>query len=198
MRIQVDVEGVLADPHTPFLKLLNERKGTDFRYEDIRKYDCWKALGLTEKEFFRLLDEVWAKWWTVPPSIPNVSEAMEKLNRLGTVDIVTKRNSSTAPYVKTWLFAKGIRYRRFIQIGLKRNKAELGYDVYLEDSPIEATAIARKGAVCLLIDQPWNRSLTETRNIIRVPSIAESTVIKHLEPLSKPSRNSFSHTEKEF
>lgn len=56
MRIGIDVDGVVADNHTAWLRRVNEAYGTKWTPYDLTQWEFWKDLGLTQAELF--------KFWT--------------------------------------------------------------------------------------------------------------------------------------
>ncbi|MEM2781996.1 MAG: hypothetical protein QXG45_04675, partial [Nitrososphaerota archaeon] len=50
-------------------------------------------------------------------------------------------------------------------------KSELDYDVYIDDSPINAEEIASAGKYVALYDRPWNRDVKDTDRIKRVTNL---------------------------
>lgn len=52
MRIGFDVDDVVADLHTEWVRKLNEKYGKNFSVEDMTQWDFWKDMGLTELELY--------------------------------------------------------------------------------------------------------------------------------------------------
>jgi uncharacterized HAD superfamily protein len=63
-----------------------------------------------------------------------------------------------------------------IEIISKSEKAGLEYDLFIDDSPITALSVSKKGKICLLYDQPWNRNVhdNDNNNIIRINRLSEA------------------------
>ena len=58
MVIGVDIDGVLNDLHTPWLKLYNDLANDNLKIEDVKSYDIAKYTkpGFDKKQFYTLLD----------------------------------------------------------------------------------------------------------------------------------------------
>ena len=171
MRIALDVDGVLANLIEPLLKRYKEETGVEISVEEVDTWDFWKKHGLSKQMFMELLIKTWTRWWEIEPIEDDVEEDVERLNSLGHVDIVTQRPAKTIEYVKEWLEKNKIKYRRFTWVPPRRTKAQLSYDIYIDDSPKLAEALNKLGKPMLLYDQPWNRSFGETRIVRRVYSL---------------------------
>ncbi|MFQ5940550.1 MAG: hypothetical protein ACE5KA_02480, partial [Nitrososphaerales archaeon] len=57
-----------------------------------------------------------------------------------------------------------------------RDKADLDYEVFIDDSPHNVEIIATKGRNVLLYEQPWNKSVKDAR-IIRIKKLGEAADI---------------------
>ncbi len=172
MLIAVDLDGVLSDSMGLWIRIWNASNYPKLSYEDISEWDFWRRLGLSEEKFSEIFDEVWSRWEELQPYDQNVDEVIEKINQIGTVDIVTGRPSSNRRFIVKWLKRHGIRYRRLL-IGVEKKINHL-YDVYIDDSPIHALEASYAGRLFLLRDQPWNRHVEPNRFIRRVRSLEEA------------------------
>ena len=158
MRIALDVDGVLADVMRAWIEHGGPARA-GFRMEDARDWDFWKDLGMTKSEFYSGLNGRWEDWRTVPPTEEGLGPSTGELAGLGYVDIVTARDPSTDRYVRDWLAHHGIRYGEYVSVASGLMKADLGYDVYIDDSPLNAERIRETGGRAIVYDQPWNRHL---------------------------------------
>lgn len=171
MRIALDVDGVLANMIEPLLRLYEDETGVRITVEEVDDWDFWKKRGISKQKFIELMIRTWSRWWEIEPLEDDVSEDVDKLNRLGHVDIVTQRPAKTIGYVKEWLARNKIRYRKFTWVPPRTTKAKLSYDIYIDDSPKLAEELNKLGRPMLLYNQPWNRSFGETSIIRRVYSL---------------------------
>jgi len=176
MKIALDVDGVLADIIFVWLDDYNKTHNKSITKEDTDKWDFWKNLGYDKYRFYDDLSRCWSKWMDVPPMEQNLAAASEKLNSVGTVDIVTARDAGSTQYVKQWLVHHGIKYNEYVAVLRGSDKADLDYDVFIDDSPLYVVDMASRGRNVLLYDQPWNKSVIDSK-IVRIKKLEEAVDI---------------------
>lgn len=173
MKIALDVDGVLADIMLVWLEQYNKAHKKTLTKGDIERWDFWKELGYDRYQFYDDLSNCWSRWIEVPPMERDVASAVEKLHAVGIVDIVTARDAASTNYVKQWLSHNGIKYNGYLAVPSGSDKADLEYDVFIDDSPHNVVGIASKGKNALLYDQPWNKSITHSK-IVRIKKLEEA------------------------
>ncbi len=176
MKIALDVDGVLADIISVWLDQYNKSRKKSITSEDIVRWDFWKELGFDKYKFYEELSSCWSRWMEVPPMEQDIASAVEKLHSAGTVHIVTARDASSTKYVKQWLEHNGIKYNDYVPVLRGRDKADLDYDIFIDDSPHNVVGIASKGKNALLYDQPWNRSVNDPK-IVRIKKLEEAVSV---------------------
>lgn len=172
MKIALDLDGVLADSISEWLAIWNELKGSSLTLEDVKCWDFWKELGITSSEFHRIFYRAWKNWQLIQPTEPDLISKVAMLEELGKVDIVTSRPKNTRKYVLKWLEKFGLGGKNVVFV--TSNKSELDYDVYIDDSPINAEEIAAAGKYVALYDRPWNRHVKDTDRIKRIMNLNEA------------------------
>ncbi|GBC71955.1 Nucleotidase [Candidatus Calditenuaceae archaeon HR02] len=173
VRIALDIDGVLTDSMGRWVEVWNSRYGHPrLSVEDIREWDFWRGLGITQETFNEVFDEVWRGWVYLRPLEENIGEKVARLSYFGRLDIVSGRSIRHLPYVKNWLGHHGIKYDS-IFLGVP-SKSRLNHDVFIDDSPVEAVRIAETARYVLLRDQPWNRNVPKSKFIIRVRNLEEA------------------------
>ncbi|MFN4336823.1 MAG: 5' nucleotidase, NT5C type [Candidatus Nitrosocaldus sp.] len=180
MRIAVDVDGVLADIISVWLNYYNERNRSSLSKEQIQRWDFWKSIGYSAERFYAELATCWKEWLRVPVIENDIANSIAVLRRLGRVDIVSAQMAKD--YVKRWLEYNKIVYDDYVSVARGADKADLEYDAFIDDSPLNAERISSMGKFVLLYDQPWNRHLSDGRYMVRVKSIddARKTLIDRL------------------
>jgi len=171
MRIALDVDGVLADLITTLLTVYEEETGIKIRPEEVDSWDFWRRYNISRQQFIQLLIKTWDRWRDIQPTENDLAEDVEELNRLGHIDIVTQRPAKTINNVKKWLAHHGIKYRNFTWVPPKSTKAILNYHVFIDDSPKLAEELIKLGKSMLLYNQPWNKTIKETKTLKRVSSL---------------------------
>ncbi|GIU70822.1 MAG: hypothetical protein KatS3mg003_0301 [Candidatus Nitrosocaldaceae archaeon] len=174
MKIALDLDGTLADIIGSWLIEYNKKSREKLDYNNITKWDFWIKLGYTPTRFFKELSNCWKRWQHIKPIEDRVSYAVEQLHRFGKVDIVTARDPESSNYAKEWLNYYNIPYNEFVLVARGSDKAYLDYDIFIDDSPINAKKISRFNKMILLYDQPWNRDVRENNNIIRIRKLLDA------------------------
>lgn len=174
MRIAVDVDGVLADLAGMLLKIIHEDTGVELGRDFIDEWEFWYKLSMTRQQFLQMLVRAWSRWDEIGLVEDDAADDVEQLATLGEVDILTQRPAETVENVKRWLRHHGIKYRAFTWVPLKSSKTLFRYDAYIDDSPRLAEQLKGKDRLLLLYDQPWNRKIQKSGNIVRVTSLDEA------------------------
>lgn len=192
MKVACDFDSTLADTLKVVLDLFNFKYGLGLTREDIVDWD-WKknakVWGFTEEG----AQEVEADFWKVydlfdtthlrraiPPVDPLACGAVKWLVKHGhQVDIVTSNRPEAEMSIRAWLFGHGLDLPlRMLDRKTGSHKAELDYDVFIDDAPSLAKSIADlydKQCVSvvhfempnprhrlLLVPQPYNRHITRS------------------------------------
>lgn len=162
IEVSVDVEGTLADIHTPFVEKYNSLRGTGYTVGDISDYD-FSGLPIDIDEFLEITDHLWkCSWRDVPPLEDDISEKISQLreNYPLKIDVVTSREGCRGE-MTNWLDRIGIPYSEFT---VEKEKHELGYDLYVDDNP----TLALRTENLVLYDRPWNKNLEDGNCIRRI------------------------------
>ena len=170
IRIALDLDGVLADTMQTFCTLLNARRpGLRLTPEVFNRWNAWEIANITKQDFLRMLDEAWFNWKDIPPMEKDLAAKVSNLARFGRVDIVTGRSEVTVPFAKEWLRSNSIPYERFVRTSSTKAKAELHYDVFIDDSDQLMMLLASKLFVFgFLYEQPWNRRAKNMPRIFKI------------------------------
>ena len=162
MKIALDVDGVLGDVIHCWLSYNNKIRSTISK-SDISEWDFWKKYDINKFDFYEELSLCWKSWKTIPPTEDDISFASKEISKMGTVDIVTAREDSTHEDVKNWLKMHNVTFKNYVGVLEGSEKAKLDYDVFIDDSPINAEHMLAKGKSVILYDQPWNVSFHDNR-----------------------------------
>ena len=162
MKIALDVDGVLADVIESWLTYNNKIR-TTITKSQILEWDFWKNHNIDKFDFYKELSICWKSWKNIPPTEDDIASATSQLSDRGTVDIVTARDESTHDYVKNWLKFHKINFRNYIGVIEGVEKCRLDYDVFIDDSPLNAKSMLGTGKSVILYTQPWNMSFEDPR-----------------------------------
>ncbi len=162
MKIALDVDGVLADVIHSWILYNNKTRSTIHKSE-ISEWDFWKNHNIQKFDFYNELSLCWKSWKDIPPTENNIAETTRKLSELGIVDIVTAREESTHDYVKNWLKLHGVIFRNYVGVMEGIEKAKLDYDIFIDDSPLNAHSMLNAGKSVIIYAQPWNMNFVDNR-----------------------------------
>ena len=179
LKIGLDVDGVLADVIHTWLDYNNKIRRT-IKKEEISEWDFWKFYNIDKYDFYKELSLCWQTWREIPSTEANLSTITSKLEKIGEVDIVTAREKSTHTYVKSWLSSQKIAYKNYIGVSEGSEKTKLDYDIFIDDSPINAQNMLDEGKSVILYTQPWNKKFDDPR-VKRISQLKDSIpIIKNL------------------
>jgi len=169
LRIALDLDGVLADTIQSVCTILNKRRSTTLTPEAFDRWNAWEIAHITRGEFLRTLDEAWFNWKEIPPVETDLGTKVNRLTKFGTIDIVTGRSEETVPFAQKWLEFHRIPYERFVRTVSTSAKADLDYDLFIDDSDFLMSLIAsRLVGFGFLYPPPWNRSAKDMPRIFKV------------------------------
>jgi len=169
MKIALDVDGVLADVIVSWIEINNQNR-TKISKNDVTSWDFWKQFNIDRFDFYSELSKCWENWNEIPPTEKNLQESTKLLNQNATVDIVTAREQYTDTFVKNWLNHFNISYDNYVSVIDGTMKADLDYDLFIDDSPLNAEKFTLKNKKFLLYNQPWNQTI-QLKNVNRISNL---------------------------
>ena len=172
LKIALDVDGVLADVIESWL-IYNNKIRPSITKDDITNWDFWKKFKINRYDFYEELTSCWKNWNSIPPTENNLSIITQNLSTFGQVDIVTARELSTDSFVKNWLKLHDITYQNYVSVIDGPMKADLDYDVFIDDSPLNAIKFLQRKKNVFLYSQPWNQHISD-QNIQRISTLSEA------------------------
>lgn len=172
MKIALDVDGVLADVIESWLIYSNKIRDRISK-DDITNWDFWKKFKINRYDFYEELTTCWKNWNSIPPTEDNLSIITQNLSNFGQVDIVTAREISTDSFVKNWLKLHDVTYQNYVSVIDGPMKADLDYDIFIDDSPLNAIKFLKRKKKVFLYSQPWNQHISD-QNIQRISTLSEA------------------------
>jgi len=172
MKIALDVDGVLADVIVSWLNYSNSIR-LEIAKHQITSWEFWNEFEIDRYDFYTELSSCWKNWMTIPTTEKNLSSITKSLTDIGQVDIVTAREHSTNSFVKSWLDHYNIEYDNYVSVIDGTMKADLDYDVFIDDSPLNAEQFLKNNKKVILYSQPWNQHVSENK-IHRVLNLSEA------------------------
>lgn len=179
LKIGLDVDGVLADVIHTWLDYNNKIRRAISK-EEISEWDFWGRYQIDKYDFYKELSLCWQTWHKIPSTEENLSTTTSALSHVGEVDIVTAREESTHTYVKSWLSSQKITYKNYVGVLEGLEKTKLDYDIFIDDSPINAKSMLNAGKTVILYTQPWNLNFNDPR-IKRIYTLKDAiSIIKSI------------------
>lgn len=166
----VDLDGVCGDYEGAFRASVANQLGIDpAALPPQVTFGAYQEWGLDPERFERahrhavLEDRI----FRTMAAMPGVSEALWRLSDAGVwIRIITHRllfnwaHEVSAADTAAWLDRERIPYRDLCFIG---DKATVGADLYVEDSPVNVVRLRRAGRTVIVFDQRYNRHLDGPR-----------------------------------
>ncbi len=181
MRIGCDIDGVLADWNTSFLRTLIRVSGKDATqpHPHFMPSTWWwpKELGFTEQDIQQALADAHAstQFWLSLTPYEHTREMLHKLHTLECeghdIYFITSRSGNHAKrQTQDWLRHCG--YHEHPTVLLSEDKAScargLMLNLYLDDNIENVIAVGYQSATiqAFLLDRPWNQEVTDRSMLV--------------------------------
>lgn len=179
LKIALDFDNVLADTTGAWISYYNKLYNKNVRKSDIQEYYFWNTLDISREEAFRIFSVVWTNWKDLQLLENDSISFVNSIAKVAEVDLV----SSALVDMKDWIAHKNFQFNKVVY---SQQKSDLSYDVFIEDSPYEASKIVDNQRICLLYDQPWNRMISVSDRLVRITNLGEAAnLISEQAKLSK-------------
>lgn len=159
MRLGIDLDGVVADFNTGWIRRYNHEFGTDLAFDAVEAWDAIPSLT-----HFRHMGEFWA--WAQDhgghslfrhlETYPGAVETLERLARSRhLIVILTTKPGWAISDTYAWIADHRLPTR---EVHILRHKWEVDCDFYLEDAPhnLEHLVAHRPNRVVCRFVRPWN------------------------------------------
>lgn len=171
MKIAIDLEGVLAASNVVFPKELGDRLGRhvpeSFQYQWNLKEAAKYALGVEIDDDWHsdIWLGTWQRWREIPliePDLKITHDFFDSMKELGhEVTILTHSFSQAIEDYKAEWIRHNIGPRNIEWVSGSQRKEDYDYDLFVDDSPHNLSAMKRVGKNAICFDQPWNRGLSD-------------------------------------
>lgn len=181
MRIGIDIDGVLVDFNSAFLKYFNQKHGTTYSAEDITHHEYKRVLRTPAEQIQQTLQEM-DKTLT-PFLLPDqhARAGIAKLSKQHKLTVITSRPARIYTQTVTWLNQQfGNVFSECINTGQSLPSGEVllksaacrqnKIDYMIEDELPNSLDCATNNINVLLLDRPWNRYDTLHEKVQRVQS----------------------------
>lgn len=156
MKLAIDFDGVLAHTMKGWVEKYNSLIDSPITLRDIDMWAFFEKWGMDWPQALDIFKMTWNDPDNLEPMEHHLNQKVKMLRKFGQVDIITSVDPSCESSIKYWLDQQQIEYDNLCVV---KGKAELDYDIFIDDSPDNAINIFTAGKSVLLYNQPWNRNI---------------------------------------
>ena len=160
-RCILDVDGILWDFHTPLHVRLHELY--DFPDMEPTCWDWYKAWGITDKQFYKAVDDVHAQQIMYRP-LDGAYSLFKTLNDCGfEVFVASHRRTQTAHKLAAWLNSHHLQPYSALYCGPSKKQFFRTGDLLIDDAPHTIELGCDLGMDVVYLEWPWNKDLPGER-----------------------------------
>jgi 5'(3')-deoxyribonucleotidase len=185
MKIAIDLDGVVWDLMTIFIKTYNKLYNENVKFNDVQDWHYFPG-----DRFLTVYEIANEKLFEYPETEKNIYDHLYNLNirKKHDVQILTHEINSVENLkmkLKCLNIVEGIHYNNLIKDQNNVKKVNYSFDIFIDDAPFMVEDIQKfPNKTLLLFDQPWNwNANTNYDNVYRVYSWQE--VIDKIKELDK-------------
>lgn len=160
MRVGVDIDGVLADSLSLWVKELNHYFKQDKSLQQIQLQDVLQIYGITGEEMREFLYKRGRYLMTSPEPIPGASYYLNQLKKSHEIFIVSARDKKFGSETREWLYKNNLPYNEILLLGSHDKKEACltnDLNVLIEDTLRICIEVSAAGVPVLLMDAPYNQ-----------------------------------------
>lgn len=160
MQIGIDIDGVLADVLSSWVKELNFYFNQDKKKEDIFDYRFEVVYNVSWEEMDKFFRENQQVLLSNLSPIEKAHEVLEQLSKHHEIILITARPNIYRDITEKWLRDHSIPYHKIIFTNFQAKTKyclDNKINLFIEDSLENAIVISEVGIPVLLFDAPYNR-----------------------------------------
>ena len=165
--VGIDLDDVLADFTSVWLRVLEDHSGVKADYNDIKTWHIEAQFPNLDRSVIRsTLESTWTERHDeIQLSDRRIPTIIDNLRQFYKVYITTATLASD-DLVINWLAMNGIKYDRLVHVSNHSGKLIEEVYVYVDDNPIMAKEFSELGKKVVLLRRPWNESTGGNENIL--------------------------------
>lgn len=175
MKIAVDIDGVILELAVKACEIFNKLYNTNYTKNEVKRWEFFRDWNVSEKEIYEIFERSYEESMTIPLIDNHISDILFRMNARYHVDLLTARTRTYETQLinrlKSLEIKKGSHYRELNYVDAKPYdiKLYLDYDIFIDDNPNFVKSIENfPEKKVFLYDQPWNKTIIENDNMIRV------------------------------
>ena len=168
MKIALDIESTLADIPAAFRDEYENRHGEK---PDISTTWGFENVSYGADKFHKITQQIWEEnSLKILPTEDPISIPTRKIYETANgVDLVTGRQG-VEEKMRKWADFQDVWYDDLYSVSSQEEKADLGYDVIIDDSPRHIDTL-HDDQYLFLYNQPYNRNYNLPKNASRVDNL---------------------------
>jgi len=165
--VGIDLDDVLADFTSVWLRVLEDHSGVKVDYNDIKAWHIEAQFpNLNRSVIMSTLESTWTERHDeIQLSDRRIPTIIDNLRQFYKVYITTAALASD-DLIINWLAMNGIKYDRLVHVKHHSGKLIEEVYVYVDDNPIMAKEFSELGKKVVLFRRPWNESTEGNDNIL--------------------------------
>jgi uncharacterized HAD superfamily protein len=177
MKIAIDFDGTVCKVMSLVCTLMNFKHGTNFTFKDVTDWNFFQKNGYEEAfwEIYNLLDDSDLRLSLRPYDLDTI-DVLKRINELTKqpIEILTCNSEKAADSIQEWFWTwpedRAPNFKvKCIGRATSKEKLELDYDFYIDDSPHMAEMIHEyPNKKMILMNAPWNQNIKENGQVVRV------------------------------
>ena len=199
MLIAIDIDAVMADLLSMFLKYRNHKYGTKWRRDEFFTYEWYKVFEEPKDEMYKILyDFFHSEFMARIEPMPGAIVGVRHLHKSHKLDVITSRPRIIEAETRAWLdlyfphtFEKIYFSNQPAFNSFGRHKGEICSDIdadlFIDDQYGYGVECAGKGILVFLFDNPWNQGVVLPPNMTRVHDWNE--ILKNVNSIDEVKSN---------
>lgn len=175
-RFGIDIDGTVTSPST-FVPYINKSFEMNITLDDIKEYDLTPLLGISDKEFWKWMDEMEPQIYKESPLADHARDVLLSWKDKHELIFISARRQHLLEITEEWFTAQNLHYHHIELIGthdkLKAVKKH-AVEIFFEDKHDNACAISEECNIpVILFNTPYNQDPVP-EGVIRVDSWKEA------------------------
>ncbi|MGI6491125.1 MAG: hypothetical protein GX949_05425 [Peptococcaceae bacterium] len=160
MRVGVDIDGVLADSLSLWLKELNSYFNKSIEMPQTSLQDICVAYGIREEDLLAFMRERGSFFVTEPKPLPGAAHYLNEIKKNHDIFIVSARDEAFGKETREWLSKHNLPYDEILLLGDHDKTGaclDNGLNVMIDDMLRISVEVSSAGVPVLLMDAPYNQ-----------------------------------------